>query len=66
MSAMSNTNQIDDVKKLFSDYLVNNGHRQTPERISILSEIYDQDNHFSVELLYIIMKNRKKNAKSRK
>ena len=58
MSAMSNTNQIDDVKKLFSDYLVNNGHRQTPERISILSEIYDQDNHFSVELVYIIMKNR--------
>ncbi len=55
---MSSLNQIDDVKKLFSEYLENKGHRKTPERILILGEIYDQDNHFSVESLYILMRNR--------
>lgn len=54
---MTDTNQIDDVRKLFSSYLANNGQRKTPERISILGEIYKQDNHFSVESLYIKMKN---------
>jgi len=55
---MSIKDNLEEVKRIFSDYLAREKYRKTPERFTILEEVYSRNDHFDAEMLYLQIKNK--------
>ncbi|HNP48708.1 MAG TPA: transcriptional repressor [Bacteroidia bacterium] len=55
---MSNKDSKPEVRRIFTQYLEKHGHRKTAERYSILDEVYQSNEHFDVDSLYTLMKDK--------
>ena len=50
---------IENIKDVLRQYLMDKGFRNTPERYTILEEIYNMEHHFNVDDLYLLMMQKK-------
>ncbi len=58
---MYKENNLSEVKQIFNDFLERKRYRKTPERFTILEEVYARDDHFDAEMLYLQIKGKKFN-----
>ena len=56
--AHARVNQIDEVREIFRAFLQERNLRQTPERFSILEEVYATRGHFDADTLYVALKSK--------
>lgn len=59
MDEKQKKNNIEIIKEVLKQYLKDKSYRNTPERYTILEEIYKLDGHFNVDDLYLIMMKKK-------
>ncbi len=59
MSAPQKESSNTVIKEVLKQYLQDKGFRNTPERYTILEEIYNMDHHFNVDDLYLLMMQKK-------
>lgn len=59
MDTKQKLENIEMIKEVLKKYLRDKGFRNTPERYTILEEIYKLDHHFNVDDLYLIMMQKK-------
>lgn len=55
MKTAQRDKNIEQIKEVLRGYLLQKGFRNTPERYTILEEIYGMDHHFNVDDLYLLM-----------
>lgn len=59
MNAKQKETNLNIIKEVLRQYLQEKKFRNTPERYTILEEIYNMDRHFNVDDLYLIMLKKK-------
>lgn len=59
MDTKQKDSDIKVIKEVLRQYLQDNKFRNTPERYTILEEIYNLEHHFNVDDLYLIMMKKK-------
>lgn len=59
MNVAQKEKNIAQIKEVLRQYLQEKGFRNTPERYTILEEIYKMDRHFNVDDLYLLMLQKK-------
>jgi Fur family transcriptional regulator, ferric uptake regulator len=57
---MAEQSVLEKAKKIFENFLLRQGSRKTPERFSVIDELYalPQDEHIDVEGLFLLMRNK--------
>ncbi|MEX0780939.1 MAG: transcriptional repressor [Balneolales bacterium] len=56
MATPAGNELISEVKEIFRGFLKEKNHRQTPERFTVLEEIYKADGHFDADDMYFRIK----------
>ena len=59
MDTLQKEKNITLIKDVLRNYLLAKGFRNTPERYTILEEIYNMEHHFNVDDLYLLMMQKK-------